>query len=198
MDIEAVAELLEILDFIDKKLGAYKKKYLKLKQKTLRELQKRKEQMEAEDPQEDKKKKKKKKKKEERKEEKAVDGNTDLLDLGGDSDPQTRQAEDEEEKTGDKKGGLKRLQAPPSSKSHVLSGMARLKAKLEQENGIGRHANSNVMDMLIDLDIKSEPQKTETPGGGLSMGVEDLLFMGTPQQKGAQGSKEGQEMLEPG
>ncbi len=31
VDIEAVAELLDIIDYIDKKLEAYKKKYLKFK-----------------------------------------------------------------------------------------------------------------------------------------------------------------------
>lgn len=31
MDIESVADLLEIIDYIDKKLEVYKKKYLKFK-----------------------------------------------------------------------------------------------------------------------------------------------------------------------
>ncbi len=32
-DIEAVSEMLEVIDFIDNKLESYKKKYLKLKEK---------------------------------------------------------------------------------------------------------------------------------------------------------------------
>jgi hypothetical protein len=41
-DLESVAELLEIIDFIDKKLESYKKKYLKFKSKKLRDLENRK------------------------------------------------------------------------------------------------------------------------------------------------------------
>ena len=83
VDLEAVAELLDILDYIDKKLESYKRKYLKLKQKTLKDLQRRKEQMEAanKEDDDDQKEKKKKKKKEEKK-----NDDVDLLDLGGGSD----------------------------------------------------------------------------------------------------------------
>lgn len=38
VDMDSVADLLEILDYIDKKLESYKKKYLKLKQKVLKDL----------------------------------------------------------------------------------------------------------------------------------------------------------------
>ena len=41
MDIQGVTELLEIIDFIDTKLEAYKKKYLKLKQKAIRDIEKK-------------------------------------------------------------------------------------------------------------------------------------------------------------
>lgn len=41
MDIAGVTELLEIIDYIDKKLEAYKKKYLKLKQRALKEIEKK-------------------------------------------------------------------------------------------------------------------------------------------------------------
>lgn len=41
MDIEAVAELLEIIDYIDKKLGIYKKKYLKMKDKKIKEIERK-------------------------------------------------------------------------------------------------------------------------------------------------------------
>jgi len=37
-----VAELLDIIDYIDKKLESYKKKYLKFKSKKLRDIEKRK------------------------------------------------------------------------------------------------------------------------------------------------------------
>ena len=36
VDIESVVSLLEIIDFIDKKLEIFKKKYLKMKQKAIR------------------------------------------------------------------------------------------------------------------------------------------------------------------
>ena len=36
-----MTELLEIIDFIDTKLEAYKKKYLKLKQKAIRDIEKK-------------------------------------------------------------------------------------------------------------------------------------------------------------
>lgn len=36
VDIESVASLLEMIDFIDKKLELFKKKYLKLKQKAIK------------------------------------------------------------------------------------------------------------------------------------------------------------------
>jgi hypothetical protein len=45
VDIESVAELLEIIDYIDGKLESYKKKYLKLKNKTLKELENKKKKM---------------------------------------------------------------------------------------------------------------------------------------------------------
>ncbi len=54
--------------------------------------------------------------------------------------------------------GLRKLAAPPTSKSHVLSDIQRLKAKLAQENSSSSAKPiESVMDMLIDLDIKSEP-----------------------------------------
>jgi hypothetical protein len=40
VDLDSVVSLLEILDFIDNKLETYKKKYLKLKGKVLRDLDK--------------------------------------------------------------------------------------------------------------------------------------------------------------
>ena len=40
IDIESVADLLEIIDFIDTKLGTYKKKYLRYKDKKLKDLNK--------------------------------------------------------------------------------------------------------------------------------------------------------------
>ena len=40
IDIESVADLLEIIDFIDTKLGKYKKKYLRFKDKKIKELHK--------------------------------------------------------------------------------------------------------------------------------------------------------------
>ena len=49
VDIESVAELLSIIDYIDTKLEAYKKQYLKLKNKTLREIQKKKNKMDQEE-----------------------------------------------------------------------------------------------------------------------------------------------------
>ena len=38
IDIEGVTELLEIIDFIDNRLESYKKKYLKLKKKALKDI----------------------------------------------------------------------------------------------------------------------------------------------------------------
>jgi len=38
VDIESVAELLDIIDYVDKKLEAYKKKYLKFKNKVIKDL----------------------------------------------------------------------------------------------------------------------------------------------------------------
>ncbi len=69
--------------------------------------------------------------------------------------------------------------APPKSSLYVLEGIRNLKQKLQQDpNAQGRiQENNNVMDMLIDLDIKSEPAQTNngsTPGG-----IDDLLDMGT-------------------
>lgn len=42
MDIEGVTELLTVIDFIDTKLEAYKKRYLKLKQKALNDIERKK------------------------------------------------------------------------------------------------------------------------------------------------------------
>ena len=42
VDIQHVTELLEIIDFIDRRLEAYKKRYLKFKAKALRDIEKRK------------------------------------------------------------------------------------------------------------------------------------------------------------
>lgn len=42
IDIDCVADLLEIIDYIDTKLGKYKKKYLKFKERKLKELKKQK------------------------------------------------------------------------------------------------------------------------------------------------------------
>ena len=41
IDVESVAELLEIIDYIDKKLEVYKKKYLKMKEKAIKNIQKK-------------------------------------------------------------------------------------------------------------------------------------------------------------
>ena len=41
-DIEYVAELLEILDFIDSKLEDFKKTYLKFKEKVIRRMERKK------------------------------------------------------------------------------------------------------------------------------------------------------------
>jgi hypothetical protein len=40
--VERVAELLEIIDYIDQKLEVYKKKYLKMKQKALKDIERKK------------------------------------------------------------------------------------------------------------------------------------------------------------
>lgn len=42
VDIESVAELLQIIDYIDTKLESYKKRYLKFKTKTMKELERKK------------------------------------------------------------------------------------------------------------------------------------------------------------
>lgn len=47
VDIEGVTDLLTIIDYIDSKLEAYKKKYLKLKNKALRDIEKRKQKLEG-------------------------------------------------------------------------------------------------------------------------------------------------------
>jgi hypothetical protein len=49
IDIESVAELLQIIDYIDTKLESYKKRYLKLKNKTLKELEKKKKRIDQEE-----------------------------------------------------------------------------------------------------------------------------------------------------
>jgi hypothetical protein len=46
VDIAGVTELLEIIDYIDRKLEAYKKKYLKLKQRALKEIEKKRSRLE--------------------------------------------------------------------------------------------------------------------------------------------------------
>ena len=38
VDVEHVVEYLDIIDYIDKRLETYKKKYLKLKEKTIKAL----------------------------------------------------------------------------------------------------------------------------------------------------------------
>ena len=45
-DIEYVAELLEILDYIDSKLEDFKKKYLKLKDKVIKRMERKKQKIE--------------------------------------------------------------------------------------------------------------------------------------------------------
>jgi hypothetical protein len=45
--MKGVTELLEIIDYIDTKLEAYKKRYLKLKERALREIEKKKSKIEA-------------------------------------------------------------------------------------------------------------------------------------------------------
>ena len=90
VDIAGVTELLEIIDYIDKKLEAYKKKYLKLKQRALKEIEKKRTRLEmseqkvADDkkPQLDKKSDKKQLR---QSESKPVQSVMDLLDLGGSS-----------------------------------------------------------------------------------------------------------------
>lgn len=46
VDMKGVTELLEIIDYIDTKLEAYKKRYLKLKQRAIREIEKKKSKLE--------------------------------------------------------------------------------------------------------------------------------------------------------
>jgi hypothetical protein len=41
IDVDSVAELLEVIDYIDRKLESYKAKYLKLKTKKIKEIQKK-------------------------------------------------------------------------------------------------------------------------------------------------------------
>ena len=48
-DIETVSELLEVIDYIDNKLGNYKKKYLKLKEKKLKDIEKKKKKLDDKD-----------------------------------------------------------------------------------------------------------------------------------------------------
>lgn len=47
VDMRGVTELLEIIDYIDSKLEAYKKRYLKLKERALRDIQKKKSKIES-------------------------------------------------------------------------------------------------------------------------------------------------------
>lgn len=46
IDIQGVTEMLEIIDYIDTKLEGYKKTYLKLKQKALKEIDKKRSKLE--------------------------------------------------------------------------------------------------------------------------------------------------------
>lgn len=75
VDMEEVASLLEIIDYIDKKLEQYKKKYLKLKEKALKQIARQQKKMQEEEEQESEEsepeEKAKKKKKEKKKEKKA-------------------------------------------------------------------------------------------------------------------------------
>ena len=52
VDFAGVPELLEIVDYIDNKLGAYKKKYLKFKEKAIKDIEKRKKKMQQEEEKE--------------------------------------------------------------------------------------------------------------------------------------------------
>lgn len=97
VDIDSVVGLLEILDYIDKKLETYKKKYLKLKGKVLSDIEKQKLKLEdrekaaqqkeaSKDSKKDKKKSKKKRKvTSSDEEEEKTEGQVDLLEMG---DPQ--------------------------------------------------------------------------------------------------------------
>lgn len=94
--------MLEIIDYIDKKLEVYKKRYLKMKQKALREIERKKEEIgkrtfgrdsdEEQDRNKDKKRKKKRKdsssseeevqKQKKNKKKVKQNNNVDLLELG--------------------------------------------------------------------------------------------------------------------
>jgi hypothetical protein len=50
VDIQGVTTMLEIIDYIDSKLEAYKKMYLKLKQKALKEIDKKRSKLEEKEP----------------------------------------------------------------------------------------------------------------------------------------------------
>ncbi len=160
-DIAGVTELLGVIDFIDSKLEDYKAKYLKLKQKALKDIEKKKKKLLKEGICSDDKLASKEKKKEKKVQQKETAPSVDLLDLG--INPQEQQSKDEKsEEDSDeeekKDSGLKRLQAPPLSKLHVIEGMRNLKTRLAETQQA--QPVSNIMDMLIDLDIKSEPVPT--------------------------------------
>ncbi|CDW84727.1 tom1-like protein 2-like [Stylonychia lemnae] len=197
-DIESVAELLDIIDYIDKKLESYKKKYLKYKSKKLREIEKKKQKIQQEESKsddEDDDKKKKKAKKNKREKKVKQNQNTDLLDLGGGQQLQLDESEgsesegSEEEKNQKeeqkKETGFKKLAAPPTSKSHVISNLQKLKEKLQKDQNLEPAASqknedketNNVMDMLIDLDIKSDPQSIQPQQNQfkLASGLDDLF-----------------------
>lgn len=68
-------------------------------------------------------------------------------------------SEEEDPKEEKKVGGFKKLSAPPTSKLHVLENMRNLRNKLQAAQPAAvphQQAVNNVMDMLIDLDIKSD------------------------------------------
>ncbi len=52
---------------------------------------------------------------------------------GSSSDEEADEEEDEEEKEEKKPQGLKKLTAPPTSKSHVLDNIRKMKAQLQKE-----------------------------------------------------------------
>lgn len=134
VDIESVAELLSIIDYIDTKLEAYKKQYLKLKNKTLKEIQKKKNKMDQEEAKnqdedegedsEGQRKKKKKSKKNKRKQK---------SESQSEEEEEDQRQHNQEESKQKEAGGFKKLAAPPTSKSHVIQNLQRLKEKLKQE-----------------------------------------------------------------
>jgi len=81
-DIAGVTELLGVIDFIDSKLEDYKAKYLKLKQKALKDIEKKKKKLLKEGICSDDKLASKEKKKEKKVQQKETAPSVDLLDLG--------------------------------------------------------------------------------------------------------------------